>query len=337
MSDLLKNRVRLRDLDRAKGLGIFLVVLGHLVAAEPPADNNWYVVLQRLVYHFHMPFFLFITGLVAGVTYSPVSGLRGYRGFVARKFDRLIPAYLLMAVIVFVGKWLAQSVVYVDHPVGSSSEFFEVFYSPRTSYSKYLWYVYVLFLYYLPLPAVLAGKGPRRFVPLLVIAFALSCYGEYGAPSSYFGLDLFCRYALFFYGGVIAGRYWSTYVACVDRWGMVLFALFFVTLVGNGMAWWDVSRLWLGLLSCVALHRIVRNEFRCGNLVDLLGQYSFPIYLLNTIAIGSVKALVLLFTSWDGSHFLAVAPLLLASGLLLPIALRETVLCRVPLIDRWTA
>lgn len=337
MSDSLKNRVRLRDLDRAKGLGIFLVVLGHIVATQPPADNDWYVLLRSLIYHFHMPFFLFISGLVAGVTYSPVSDLRGYRGFVARKFDRLIPAYLLMAAIVFAGKWLAESLVHVDRPIGSFTEFFAVLYSPRTSYSRYLWYVYVLFLYYLPLPAVLAGKQPARLATLFGLAFALSCYGQYGTPSPYFGADIFCEYAVFFYGGAIAGTYWPGYVALVDRWGMWMCGLFFATLVGEGAAWWDVSRLWVGLLSCVALHRIVRQEFVLGGFVEFLGRYSFPIYLLNTIAIGSVKALVLSFTSWDGPHFLGVAPLLLVSGLLLPIALRETVLRRIPLVERWTA
>lgn len=335
MSDALNNRARLRDLDRAKGLGIFLVVLGHIVATEPPAGNEWYALLRSLIYRFHMPFFLFITGLVAGVTYSPVSGSRGYRDFVARKFDRLIPAYLLMAAIVFVGKWIADSFVHVDHPIGSFTEFFEVFYSPRTSYSRYLWYVYVLFLYYLPLPAVLSGKEPTRWVPLL--AFALSCYGQYGAPPSWFGVDLFCEYAVFFYGGAIAGTYWSAYVALIEQWGMAVCALFAVVLAGDGAGCWHVPRLWVGLLSCAALHRIVRHEFICGGLLESLGRYSFPIYLLNTIAIGSVKAFVLSFTHWDGPNFLIVAPLLLASGLLLPIAVRETVLRRIPLVERWTA
>lgn len=31
------------DLDRAKGLAILLVVYGHIVARQAPANNEWYV------------------------------------------------------------------------------------------------------------------------------------------------------------------------------------------------------------------------------------------------------------------------------------------------------
>ena len=337
MPETVKPRVRLHDLDRAKGLGIFLVVLGHIVATDPPVGNEWYVPLRSLIYHFHMPFFLFITGLVAGVTCAPVGDARGYRRFVARKFDRLIPPYLLMAAVVFAGKWLAQSAVHVDHPIVSPADFLEVFYSPRTSYSRYLWYIYVLFPYYLFVPALVADRKPARWVPALVLALALSCYGQYGDPPPWFGIDLFCEYAIFFYGGVVAGVHWRTYVRFVERWGATVAAVFVVALVGDGARWWDVSRLWAGLLSCAGLHRMVRHEFACGDALEFLGRYSFPIYLLNTIAIGSVKAVVLRFTSWDGANFLVIAPLLLMSGLLLPIAAREAVLRRIPLLDRWTA
>lgn len=335
--DARNSPARLRDLDRAKGLGIFLVVLGHIVATAPPAGNEWYVPLRAAIYHFHMPFFLFITGLVAGVTWKPLRAAGDYRRFVARKFDRLIPPYLLMAAVVFAGKWFAQSAVHVDHPIVSPAEFLEVFYSPRTSYSRFLWYIYVLFPYYLFVPALLADTRPVRWVPSLALALALSCYGQYGQPPPWFGIDLFCQYAIFFYGGVVAGAHWPAYAGFVDRWGAAVGAVFAVTVAGIWAAWWDLARLWTGLLSCAGLHRLAREEVPLGSAFEWLGRYSFPIYLLNTIAIGSVKAVVLAFTSWDGARFFAIAPLLLASGLLLPIAARQAVLRRIPLLDRWTA
>ncbi len=56
---------RRADIDSAKGLAILLVVFGHLVARADPAGVTWYEPLRRAVYAFHMPFFLYLSGLVA--------------------------------------------------------------------------------------------------------------------------------------------------------------------------------------------------------------------------------------------------------------------------------
>lgn len=49
---------RLPDLDVGKGMAIFLVVLGHIVARQiKPAGNDWYLSAQIGLYSFHMAFF----------------------------------------------------------------------------------------------------------------------------------------------------------------------------------------------------------------------------------------------------------------------------------------
>ena len=58
-------KARLLDLDRAKGLAIFLVVIGHIVARNGPKGNSWYADLQEIIYTFHMPFFMYLSGFVA--------------------------------------------------------------------------------------------------------------------------------------------------------------------------------------------------------------------------------------------------------------------------------
>ena len=53
------------DIDRAKGLAILLVVFGHLVARADPAGVERYEPLRRAVYAIHMPFLLYLSGVVA--------------------------------------------------------------------------------------------------------------------------------------------------------------------------------------------------------------------------------------------------------------------------------
>jgi fucose 4-O-acetylase-like acetyltransferase len=70
---------RRADIDRAKGLAILLVVFGHLVARADPAGVDWYEPLRRAVYAFHMPFFLYLSGLVAarsGMLLAPKAAWR---------------------------------------------------------------------------------------------------------------------------------------------------------------------------------------------------------------------------------------------------------------------
>jgi fucose 4-O-acetylase-like acetyltransferase len=53
------------DLDRAKGLAIVLVVLGHVVARDQPPGVEWYEPFRYAIYRFHMPFFLYLSGTVS--------------------------------------------------------------------------------------------------------------------------------------------------------------------------------------------------------------------------------------------------------------------------------
>ena len=56
-------------LDIAKGLAIILVVVGHVLqgSAERFDDLFWF----RVIYSFHMPMFVFLSGAVAAITFDP--------------------------------------------------------------------------------------------------------------------------------------------------------------------------------------------------------------------------------------------------------------------------
>ena len=75
---------------------------------------------------------------------------------------------------------------------------------------------------------------------------------------------------------------------------------------------------------------------RDRRLLLLLGEYTFTIYLMNTLAIGLAKGVLLEVLPWDHANFALYFPLLLAAGLLGPIALHRTVLSRQPLLARIT-
>ncbi len=354
------SRERLFDLDRAKGLGIFLVVLGHIVARENPVGVEWYPILKDRIYLFHMPFFMFVSGAIAGYAWKNINTWSEYGVFVKKRAERLLPAYFLFALLVFVGKLAAQSVTpHVDNPVKSVWSFFDVVLMPYQSFSGYLWFVFVLFLLYAALPGLLFLSRQKAMLLLLgagVIQFL--------PATPYFGIYSFREYLFVFFLGFFlmkpqqnGQKAYDIFVGHLDKWWGVWFALFLFGLIFTYQTPWadthwfgfwgmnvlsqfsgfNPDKVVFGLLSIPALLGFVRSPFcRNSNLLLILGGYTFSIYLMNTMAIGFVKAVLFKIAPWDGYNFFWYAPLLLLAGVVIPIVAKKYVITRIAYLDKIT-
>jgi len=83
--EILMNRERLLDIDRATGIAIALVVLGHLAPGRIYSGAEWYYSLKSVIYTFHMPFFMYLSGVVAYYTYKPAESVKDYKAYVYKK------------------------------------------------------------------------------------------------------------------------------------------------------------------------------------------------------------------------------------------------------------
>lgn len=327
------SRLRLEDIDRAKGLAILLVVFGHIVARQPPLGNEWYLTWKHAIYSFHMAFFMFLSGFVFLLTTKPVRSMTEYLAFARKRFIRLMPAYFLFALVVFAGKWFAQGFLHVDNPVSGLGDLIKVALFPMESVSAFLWYVYVLCTISIFSIAVISIIK-HGLHALLIIGVGLQLL----APSDFLGADQFSKYFLFFALGGYASKYWEAYASMVDRYKAVAWGLFGAALfVGlfDGATWIVVA-----LLAIPALHGLCRwpRLPKCiGDSLKWLGKMTFPIYLMNTICIGAAKAMMLKVVPWDGAYFMLYVPLLALAGLLLPILIKLFFIRRVAWLDRITS
>jgi fucose 4-O-acetylase-like acetyltransferase len=310
-------RERLADIDRAKGLGILLVVLGHLIADEYPPHNLWYFHLERIIYSFHMAFFMFLTGVVMFYSYPEMRTFGDYAAYVKKKFIRLIPAYCLFALIVAAGKMVAGRFAPIENSPGGLDGFLRVFLRPTDSYCRSVWYIYAIFIFFVTIPILL-----KIFQGNLKILLVIAC-GLYFVPRSpYFAQDAVCKHMFVFLLGGLAVQHYAGYVRMIDKYRWVFMAAFALCIAAYFMV--RVPRLLFALCSIPALHALVRTDLGARQRVlDVLAKYTFPIYLMNTIAIGCVRVLVQKYWSWDGVHFVAVAPLLVVSGLLVPVLIHK--------------
>lgn len=320
---------RWAELDRAKGLAIILVVFGHLVAREDPAGVAWYGPLRMAVYLFHMPFFLYLSGFVTVLSGADKAAPAA---LARRRAPRLLLPFLGFGLLILAGKLALGQVVAVDNlPTGFGAGVWTLLWDTGHSPATSVWYLLVLFVYVVVLPAV-SRAGLVALLALGLVLFVLP------VPSVAY-LDRICGYFIFFAAGVAAARGGERYLAIVDRFRWPALAAFAALLTLAWSGWVPVlgagHKAWMlgiGLLSMPALHGLMRAWQ--PSLLAWLGRFVFPIYLLNTICIGLAKAMLLPVLGWESATFTGFAVELMAAGLFGPVLAAVLLARATPAVQR---
>jgi fucose 4-O-acetylase-like acetyltransferase len=330
-------KARRLDLDRAKGLGILLVVLGHLAAKSQPQGNDWFAYLQTALYQFHMPFFMYLSGYVCYLSGAARAAPAAWPHLIKRRAARLVVPFVIFGLALIVGKLAAAQFIHVDNtPVSLPRALIGMIWDTDNSPAISVWYIFVVFVLTILTPAMFwFTRG--RLAPLLLLAAVV-----YLLPIPHvMYLDRVARFLLFFSLGGAAATMGNRWLEYVDRFylaALAVLAIFLVVVLLEFDAISDRMRLFMcGVASMPALHGLVRRSglSHSGALLTL-GAMSFVIYLLNTPFIGLVKGILLKFMSWDGVNFLVFLPLMMVAGTLGPILLKRYLFGRVPAIDRIT-
>jgi fucose 4-O-acetylase-like acetyltransferase len=324
----------LADIERAKGLAIILVVIGHIVAREPPANNEWYVALKSAIYAFHMPFFMYLGGLVFFHVGDALHPRPSYGTYLIRRAERLLIPFLSLGLLILLAKLVAERFLHVDNTPASLSDglrslFWNTAQSPATS----MWYVFVLFIYCGVTPA-LVKLSQGRLWPALLLAAAL----HFLTVPEIAYLDRVAYFFVYFMIGCVAGKFVTQAMPFIDKTLPVSGAVFSVSLVLATMQVEPVLTGTICALSSLAfIHGLMRTTWLDRSDALLwFGKFSFMIYLFNTLTIGLAKGVLLKVAPWDGVNFLGFFPILLMSGLLGPVLLKKVLLDRFPVLGRFT-
>jgi hypothetical protein len=263
-------------------------------------------------------------------SYKPIQNKTEYFLYCKKRFIRLMPAYFLFSLIVFTGKIISQKFVHVDNPVKSNTELFKIFLYPMESFSVFLWYIYVLFLYYISIPVLLRIFN-NNFKLLIAFSFFMSISLYFFRLPGLFALSEYCEYLfVFILGGLCAAKN-NLFLSLIKKFGL-FFLLIFITLI-SVIPFYDLPKLLVGLASIPALIYLVICIPDYG-ILQFFGDYTFSIYLMNTIFIGLIKAIILKFVSWDYSNFYFIAPVLLLSGIFIPLFIKRFLLPYIPFLNR---
>ncbi len=176
--------------DRAKGIGIILVVFGHVMRGLTSAGIMPDDLLNRDVdytlYTFHMPLFFLLSGLNVEASLA-----RGRSRFIKKRVWTLLWPYVLWS--------LAQGSIQVV--LGGSlngslnwSDLAKIGWQPYAQF----WFLYVLMLCHLV--AIIFGTKPAVLLGLAVAGLALSPYAPYVPQKFLFNLP-------FYVAGILAARH----------------------------------------------------------------------------------------------------------------------------------
>jgi fucose 4-O-acetylase-like acetyltransferase len=312
-----RDKTRLLDIDRAKGLGIALVVWGHMFKHGTYDQPVWLDVSRMVAYEFHMPFFMYLSGFVFFYTGAQERFWKEPARYVAKRFDRLMVPFLAFALLVVLGKYVAASLGSVDDGVADlGSGLMKVVANTPDNPSLSIWYLLVLFLYSIVTP--LLWRAGRRHIAVLLLLGAVA----WALPlSELFYVRRIGIYFLFFaVGGLFALRREAILPIVAKLWlpaavllGVLCYLLF-------GTPW---ALLFCGLAAIPALHGLFLQRFWDGDRVLLtVGRYSMAIYLLNTIFIGIAKVAYGKVLSYQGGWYALFVAVVFGAGLVGPMLVR---------------
>lgn len=318
---------RIIALDIAKAICIILVVMGHYVPDNSPA---WYVLVHDVIYTFHMPLFMFVSGYV----YIATKKRSTYGDFLLKKVRWLMVPYLTTSVMVIVIKLLTQGSMSVDNPVTIFS-FVEMFYMPVAGY--FLWFIWALWWMFVLVPLF---RGKQKHVELFVLGIVLH-FIPFGLPRVFCleqvsGMLMYFMFGVFVFENDSLHRFLKEFswikVACAVAVFILGEFLYFTNGVGTGgMFLLNAMLPFIGIWFVMEVAKLVCNDWTDvheRHLLMWIAQSSYIIYLFHTTFEGLVKAVLrkLLIDSNVWYVFIPSAILVIFSGVIIPMLLYRFVL-----------
>lgn len=276
--------------DYAKAIGIILVVYGHVARgvfnAGLPMDEGNYLLVDSIIYSFHMPLFFFLSGLFF---YDSLMK-RGKTGLIVNKVDTIVYPFIVWSLL----QGLIE-VVLANYTNGQATlaEVFSLLWSPRAQF----WFLYALFLVFVVCSFVYANADRRYFLPMLLVFGVLYVFNQDLAAGNA-GWFIFGN-AVFFALGVwfneVKAFFLARYVPLTLLFGAMFVIgqyLFHITFGLN----WEVGGLPVLVLATVSILFMIALSMWLGQIrmewLLFIGASSMTIYLMHILAGSGVRVIL---------------------------------------------
>lgn len=289
--------MREKWVDYTKVVACLLVLTGHFFQSMVEAGimnksigYQWYI---QTIYLFHVPLFLFCSGYLYQKT-ANVRSFTEWKRNVRKKAIALGVPYFVFLSLSWVAKVAFSSNVNTE--VGGGY-LYTLFIHPIGAY----WYLYFLFFMFVITPTLVedhSKKGQISRGVILLCALVFKVLAISGIVHSYFLYTLFSN-EIWFVGGMyvfIHRKYFMQKINYKISW--LLISMFVAGSVVIDI--FDIKNSWidfvigtLAVLSIVALIYLVEDKVQDSRMLAVLSGYTFPIYLMHTLAAAPVRIILL--------------------------------------------
>ena len=133
-----KNKTRYTEVDIARGIGIFFVVLGHAIK-QTEVSAGWIRILTYIIYSFHMPLFFCLSGFVSARILQMKRKERA--SYIVSRARRLLVPYFVIGLLYIPVKLKLSDVAVKPFKV---TDIWKLMIGQNPDVS--LWFLYILFL-----------------------------------------------------------------------------------------------------------------------------------------------------------------------------------------------
>ena len=305
------------ELDYARAIGIVLVVFGHalrgLMGAGYAPEDGWAITTDYLIYTFHMPLFLIISGSL----FAPEK-FAGLGGLLAKLSVLVVWPYLLWSLVQGSVQALMAGSGAVNNDNASWTGLLQIGWMPIGQF----WFLYALFV-----AQVLAFLAYRRIPLWLAATMAFAVFTYLGPRES--EVAILIAYGCFYFAlGMLARKYdiiarlpssWSGALTLLAV-GMIVAVGCYLTKIPPYMPIPAALMMSAAVISlCKAMGPVLEGS-RAGWWIAIVGQCSMGIYVLHILAIGAVRLAMTQYLGITDTALLLVG--LTVSATVVPVAVQ---------------
>ncbi|MCW3148789.1 acyltransferase [Stutzerimonas stutzeri] len=283
--------------DYAKAIGIILVVYGHVARgvfnAGLPMDEAEFVLVDSIIYSFHMPLFFFLSGLF----FFDSLQKRGKGGLIINKVDTIVYPFIVWSLL----QGLIE-VVLSNYTTGqvTLSEVFSLLWMPRAQF----WFLYALFLVFIVCSFLYARADRRYFLPLVVLFGVLFVFKDdltiNSATKFILGNTVFFALGIWF--NEVKQYFLARFASLTLFFGTLFVAGQYLFHVSFGMNYEDGGLPVLALATISIFFMVALSmwlgQFRVNWLL-FVGASSMTIYLMHILAGSGVRVILASFLGVD--------------------------------------
>lgn len=319
------------EINIARGIAIFLVVLGHSFPdSQLNIYNNSFIYrnIFNTIYSFHMPLFFMISGFLSYKLIC-INDIMEKKKALKDKFMRLMLPYLIISIPSLILKY-----IFVDFAYKSFNfkfGFLEILVGRNPNGG--LWFLYTLFLVYF-----IAIYINKYYFKLICVLFFILYFIPNTNVISIFTISYICKQGLFYFIGIAIYLKYDKFKKIIENKYINIIALI-ILFLGNYIVTLNNLKIGIinliisfsGILLTIKLSIIISKvKSKVNYMFNILGDYSYDIYLISYFV--QIPIRVILFTKFDFNYEVTII-LMLSLGIIIPILISRYFIRKISILN----